>query len=87
MRTLFILDLMIVFSTTTTTFAYLDPSIMTYTIQVVAGVVVAIGAVIGIYWRKAKKKVQNKLGIDEDAKKEVEADVVEITKENDIKQE
>lgn len=85
MRTLFILDLMIVFSTTT--FAYLDPSIMTYTIQVVAGVVVAIGAVIGIYWRKAKKKVQNKLGIDEDAKKEVEADVVEITKENDIKQE
>lgn len=32
--------------------AYLDPSVMTYTIQVVAGVVVAVGAVIGVYWRK-----------------------------------
>ena len=49
--------------------AYLDPSVMTYTIQVVAGVIVAVGAVIGIYWRRAKKKVQDKLGIDENAKK------------------
>ncbi len=60
------------------TAAYLDPSVMTYTIQVVAGVVVAVGAVIGVYWRKAKKKVQEKMGIDENAKKEVEDDVVEI---------
>ena len=58
--------------------AYLDPSVMTYTIQVVAGVIVAVGAVIGVYWRKAKKKVQDKMGIDENAKKEVEEDVVEI---------
>ncbi len=57
--------------------AYLDPSVMTYTIQVIAGVVVAVGAVVGILWRRAKKKVQNKLGIDENAKKEVEEDVVE----------
>lgn len=61
--------------------AYLDPSVMTYTIQVVAGVLVAAGAVIGVYWRKAKKKVQNKLGIDENAKKEVEEDVIEFTDE------
>ena len=60
---------------------YLDPSVMTYAIQVVAGVVVAAGAVIGIYWRKAKKKMQDKLGIDENAKKEVEADVVEVNAE------
>lgn len=59
--------------------AYLDPSVMTYTIQVVAGVLVAVGAVIGVYWRKAKKKVQDKLGIDENAKKEIEEDVVELT--------
>jgi len=58
--------------------AYLDPSVMTYTIQVVAGVVVAVGAVIGVYWRKAKKKVQDKIGMDANAKKEVEEDVVEI---------
>jgi len=58
----------------TMAFAYLDLSVMTYTIQVVAGVVVAVGAVAGIYWRKAKKKVQDKLGIDENAKKSVEDD-------------
>lgn len=61
---------------------YLDPSVMTYAIQVVAGVVVAAGAVAGIYWRKAKKKVQDKLGIDENAKKEVESDVIEIKTED-----
>lgn len=58
--------------------AYLDPSVMTYTIQVVAGVVVAVGAVVGVYWRKAKKKVQNSLGMDENAKKTVEEDVIEL---------
>lgn len=62
--------------------AYLDPSVMTYTIQIVAGVVVAAGAVIGIWWRKAKKKVQDKLGIDENARKEVEDDIVEFDKES-----
>ena len=61
-----------------TAHAYLDPSVMTYTIQVVAGVVVAVGAVAGIYWRKAKKKVQDSLGMDENAKKTVEEDVVEL---------
>lgn len=57
--------------------AYIDPSVMTYTIQVIAGVAVAIGAVVGIYWRRAKKKVQEKLGIDENSKKEVEEDIFE----------
>lgn len=61
--------------------AYLDPSVMTYTIQVVAGIAVAVGAVVGIYWRKAKKKVQNKLGIDENSKKEMEEEVIEISEE------
>lgn len=55
--------------------AYLDPSVMTYTIQVVAGVAVAAGAVVGVLWRRAKKKVQDKLGIDENAKKEVEEEI------------
>lgn len=57
--------------------AYIDPSVMTYTIQIVAGIAVAVGSVIGIYWRRAKKKVQDKLGIDENAKKEVEDDIEE----------
>ena len=55
--------------------AYIDPSVMTYTIQVIAGVAVAVGAVAGIVWRRFKKKVQNKLGIDENAKKDVEEDI------------
>lgn len=79
-RVFFVVGLMLTFSTTA--FAYLDPSVMTYAIQVVAGVVVAVGAVIGIYWKRAKKKVQDKLGIDENAHKEVEDDVVEIFEEN-----
>lgn len=60
-----------------TAFAYIDPSVTTYAVQVVAGVAVAVGAVIGIYWRRAKKKVQEKLGIDENAKKEIEEDIIE----------
>lgn len=59
-------------------FAYIDPSVMTYTIQAIAGVVIAIGAVAGIYWRRAKHKVIKKLGIDENRNKEVESDVLEI---------
>lgn len=60
--------------------AYIDPSVMTYLIQAIAGVVIAVGAVVGIYWRKAKKKVNEKLGIDENRNKEVESDdiIVEV---------
>ena len=49
---------------------------MTYVIQAVAGVVIAVGAIIGIYWRKAKKKVNDTLGIDENRNKEVESDEI-----------
>lgn len=48
--------------------AYIDPSVMTYVIQAVSGIVIAAGAVVGIYWRKAKRKINNKLGIDENRK-------------------
>ena len=59
-------------------YAYIDPSVMTFAVQVVAGVAIAVGAVVGVLWRRAKKKVQEKLGIDENAGKEVEEDIVEI---------
>ena len=58
--------------------AYIDPSVTTYLIQVIAGVVIAVGAFIGLYFRKAKKKVSNALGIDENKNKEVESDEIEI---------
>ena len=54
--------------------AYIDPSVMTYTIQAIAGIAIAIGAVVGIYFRKFKKKINKKIGIDEFKNKEVESD-------------
>ena len=59
---------------------YIDPSVMTYTIQAVAGVAIAIGAFVAVYFRKAKKKINNKLGIDENAKKEIESDEIVVNK-------
>ena len=57
---------------------YIYPSVMTYAIQAIAGVIIAVGAFLGIYLRKAKKKLNNKLGIDENRNKEVETDDIVI---------
>lgn len=54
--------------------AYIDPSVMTYAIQAIAGIAIAVGAGIGIYFRKIKKKINDKLGVDENKNKEVETD-------------
>ena len=40
--------------------AYLDPSSTTLIIQIVAGVVITVGTVLGIYWRKVKNAVKKK---------------------------
>ncbi len=61
--------------------AYIDPSVATYVIQAVAGIVIAAGAVIGIYWRKARKKINKTLGVDESRNKEVESDDIIIQTE------
>lgn len=63
--------------------AYIDPSVITYVIQAVAGVVVAVGAVVGIYFRKMKKKINDKLGVEESSKKEVESDEIIIKKDSE----
>ncbi len=60
---------------------YIDPSVMTYAIQAIAGIVIAVGATFGILWRKSKKKISNKLGIDENKNKEVESDEIVVTKD------
>ena len=59
--------------------AYVDPSVMSYTVQAVAGVVIALGVVFGVVWRKVKKGANKAIGRDENAGKEVE-DEVELTK-------
>ena len=56
--------------------AYIDPSVATYAVQAIAGVAVAVGAVAGIMLRKFKRLLHDKLGIDENANKEVEEDIV-----------
>ena len=55
--------------------AYIDPSVATAAVQIIAGIAVVVGTVLGVAWRRAKKKVQEKLGIDENAGKEVEEDI------------
>ena len=59
----------------TPTQLYIDPSVMTYAIQAVAGVVIAVSAVVVVLWRKAKKKVAEKLNLEEKSIKETEEDV------------
>ena len=56
--------------------SYVDPSVMSYTFQAIAGVIIALGVVIGVVWRKVKKGANKALGRDENAGKEIEEDVV-----------
>ncbi len=56
-------------------FAYVDPSVMTYAIQAFAGVAVALSAVLGVMWRRVRRKLLALLQVDENAGKEVEGAV------------
>ena len=64
--------------------ADIDPSVMTYVIQAVAGVVVAVGAAVGIYFRRVKKKLNDTLGIDENQNKEVESDEIVVAEKSNL---
>lgn len=55
--------------------AYVDPSVMSYAVQAVAGVVIASGVIFGVVWRRLKRNAQKALHIDENAGKEVEAEL------------
>lgn len=57
---------------------YIDPSVTTFIIEAVVGIVIAGGAVISVAFRKAKKKINTALNIDENSKKEVEDEIEEI---------
>ncbi|WP_294953184.1 hypothetical protein [uncultured Eubacterium sp.] len=59
---------------------YIDPSVMSYTLQFVVAGVVTVGAVAGIIVRKAKKKIKKTLNIEE--KKEIEEDIVDLSDTN-----
>lgn len=55
--------------------AYVDPSVMTYTIQALAGVAVALSAVLGVAWRRARRLLLRAMHVDENAGKAVEPSV------------
>ena len=63
--------------------AYIDPSATTYLIQAIAGVVIAVGSVAIIFWRRAKRKLKDKVGIDFDKNKETEEEVVAVKTEEE----
>lgn len=56
--------------------AYIDISSVSYVLPIVVGIAVAIGSWIYIHFRRVKSKISKKLGIDENAGKEVEDDIV-----------
>lgn len=50
--------------------AYIDPSSMTYLIQIIAGVVIAAGAGLGFYWKRIRRHMRKK---QEDAAEQIVA--------------
>ena len=56
-------------------YAYIDPSVMTYTIQAVAGVAVALGALFGVVFRRSRRVLMRVFHIDENAHKEIDPPV------------
>lgn len=59
-------------------YAYVDPSVMTYAIQAIAGVAVALGTVLGVVFRRTRRRILAMLDIDENARKDLEAPVHRI---------
>ncbi|RGU80225.1 hypothetical protein DWW44_10470, partial [Olsenella sp. AF15-43LB] len=47
--------------------AYVDPSVMTYTIQALAAVAVALSAVLGVAFRRTRRALMRLLHVDEGA--------------------
>ena len=56
--------------------AYVDPSVMTYAIQAVAGVLITLGTFIGVYWRKIRRYLFKYTSVD--SAKNTESDCLEF---------
>ena len=56
--------------------AYIDPSVMTYAIQAVAGVAIALGTVFGLYWRKLLKVLRTVFRVRSNKHAENESDEI-----------
>ncbi len=62
--------------------AYIDAATMTMVFSAGAAVVVSVGTALAVYFRRAKKKISDKLGIDENQNKVMEADLTGSFGEN-----
>ena len=62
---IFLIALYILVFTMPAASAYIDPSATTFLIQAIAGIAIAVGSVAVIFWRRAKKKIKDKVGIKE----------------------
>ena len=65
-------------------YAYVDPSVMTYAIQAFAGVAVALSTVLGVVFRRTRKNLFRVLGIDENARKDVDPRLHRVDASGDI---
>ena len=67
----FVLSMLMCMSTA---LAYIDPSAMTFIVQVIAGIVITAGAALGFYWRRLKRAVSKRKHKDEDEEYEEDDD-------------
>ena len=63
-------------------YAYVDPSVVTTAVQVIAGVAVVIGTVAGVAWRRAKKAFQNRFGL-KGGSQDTEEDIIFFADDED----
>ncbi|MBE6379504.1 MAG: hypothetical protein E7047_01075 [Lentisphaerae bacterium] len=56
--------------------AYVDPSVISYIIQAVAGVLITLGAVAGVVISFLRKRARKLLALQQQEKKEVEEEIV-----------
>ena len=54
--------------------AYIDPSVMTYAIQALAGIAIALGTFFSLYWRKIRKPLLKFFNLDNTSGREIESD-------------
>ena len=57
-----------------TAMAYIDPSAVTFIVQIVAGVVIAAGAALGFYWRRIKRALSKRKNKGEEEEEEDDED-------------
>ena len=56
--------------------AYVDPSVISYIVQAVAGVLITLGAVAGVVVSYLRKRARKLLALQQQNNKEVEQDIV-----------